>query len=105
MAKRRVGARGRSTVLLVIGIFLLVAVSVIGRRTRGVTAAARLQRLSSDLALLESQRAQLESDITSAASLTRLGAQVQSRLGLHVPNDSQIVFLPRPAPRTGTQRR
>jgi hypothetical protein len=48
---------------------------------------------------LETRRAQLERDIISQSSLARLGTEAQSRLGLRFPDDSQVIFLPRPSPR------
>ncbi|MBV6521490.1 MAG: hypothetical protein MNPFHGCM_01628 [Gemmatimonadaceae bacterium] len=94
-----IASRGRliATTLL---IFLVVATSVVWRRTRGMAAARSLQTLASSRAELESRRLQLESDIVTLASRGKLGVRVESRLGLHVPNDSQVILLPLPAAAT-----
>jgi len=101
MAKRRVGRRGRWTVALAIGVFLLVATSVVWRRARGIATASTLEQLSTQLSRLQTQRAQLESEIRSQSSMSHLGAQVQGRLGMRVPNDSMVILLPRPRRRDG----
>ena len=79
--------------------FLLVAASVVWRRTEGLSRARRLQELATHRGALETQRAQLERDIVTQSSLSRLGSQAQNRLGLRFPDDSQVIFLPRPSPR------
>lgn len=98
MARRvRGGIAGRGRLIAgILVIFLVVAASVVWRRTKGMAAARALQTLATSRAELESRRLQLESDIVSQASRSRLGVRVQSQLGLHVPNDSQVVLLPRP---------
>ena len=101
MAARRVrraggiAQRGRLIAATLV-IFLTVAGSVVWRRTKGMAAARALQTLATSRAELESRRLQLESDIVSQTSRARLGVRVQSQLGLQVPNDSQVVLLPRP---------
>ena len=45
---------------------------------------------------LQSQRAQLRSDIRNLVSRSSLAAVVEKRLDMHVPNDTQLVILTRP---------
>jgi len=100
MATRRVrgGIAGKGRLIAAImAIFLVVASSVVWRRTKGMAEARTLQTLASTRAELDSRRLQLESDIVSQASRSRLGVRVQSQLGLQVPNDSQVILLARPA--------
>jgi cell division protein FtsL len=96
MAKSRVAPRrrGRTTVALFLLGFFIVAVSVIARRSWG-------QALQRDLAGIERTRTQLsgeviklEADIRSASSRTRLAPLVESRLGMRVPSDTQVIDLP-----------
>lgn len=100
MAARSVGRglalRGRA-VAVTLAVFLVVAGSIVWRRTKGMAAARELQQLASTRTELESRRLQLESDIVSQTGRARLGVRVQSALGLRLPNDSQIILLPRPA--------
>ena len=94
--RKGIAGRGRLIAVTLV-IFLVVAGSVVWRRTKGMAAARALQTLASHRAELESRRLQLESDIVSQSSRSRLGVRVQSQLGLQVPNDSQVILLPRPA--------
>jgi cell division protein FtsL len=95
MAKSSVAPRrrGRTTAALALIGFLIVAVSVVARRSAGRT----LQR---DLTMQERTRTQLsgevtklEADIRSASSFTRLRPLVESTLGMRVPADTQVVDL------------
>lgn len=101
--KRRGAGHGRGrTVAITIIVFLVVAASVVWRRTQGTAAARGLSELAGTRAELESQRLQLESDIVSEMSLSRLSARAQARLGLRVPNDSAVIMLPRPTVKRGS---
>ncbi len=95
MAKRRVKLRGRTVVALVLGAFLAVATSIVWRRSLGSVQARHLHDLRTQLADLQTQRAQLQADVHRATSRPYL-APVVARLGLVVPNDSQVIVLPMP---------
>ena len=99
MAKRKVGRRGRWNIAAIIAVFLVVAVAVVLRRSRGAGMAKELQSMATQRSQLASRRAQLESEIRSLSSMSRLGPQVQGRLGMRVPDDSQVILLPRPVRR------
>lgn len=94
MAKRGVALRGRTLVAIVLAAFVLVALAIVWRRTIGFGQSQRLAALEARRASLESERARLESDIRDAASRQHLGASVESRLGMHIPTDKQVVILP-----------
>lgn len=96
---RRVAPRGRAWVALVLVSFVLIAAGVIWRRTAGVEQARELRALQEKQAQLEARRAQLQGDIRRISSRSSLVPIVERRLGMHVPNDTQVVILPR-APRT-----
>lgn len=100
--RRRTGvtARGRA-IAVTLAVFLAVAVGVVWRRTKGTATARQLETLAHTRSELESKRLQLESDIVALTGLSRLAPRVQGQMGLHVPNDSQIVLLPRPKRREG----
>src|SRR6185503_8808491 len=98
MAKRRVARRGRSVVALVLIGFVAVATSVIWRRAQGVGRASELARLAERRQQLESEREKLAGELRDAASRRRLAPIVEQKLGMRVPNDSQVIILHRPPP-------
>ena len=77
--------------------FLLVATGVIWRRSFGITQRSELRTLERERAQLEARRVKLENDIREASSRSRLAPIAEQRLDMHVPNDSQVVILPRPS--------
>jgi len=95
MAKRGVALRGRTLVALVLAAFVLVALSIVWRRTIGIGQAERLATLDAKRTELEGERARLESDIRDASSRQRLGLVAEGQLGMHIPSDKQVVILPR----------
>ncbi|HEX5178004.1 MAG TPA: hypothetical protein VFW04_01630 [Gemmatimonadaceae bacterium] len=95
MAKRRVAARGRAWVALALFGFVLIAAGVIWRRTAGITRSRDIRVLEQRRVQLESERAQLESDVRDLSSRSVLAPLVERRLGMRVPNDSQVVILSR----------
>ena len=101
MAKRGVALRGRTLVALVLAVFVAVALAIVWRRTIGIGQSARLAQLDSRRGTLESDRARLEAEIRQASSRQELGTAVESRLGMHVPTDSQVVILPGEGQREG----
>jgi cell division protein FtsL len=95
VAKRGVALRGRALVALVLAVFVLVALSIVWRRTLGISQSERLATLDGKRNELEGERARLESDIRDASSRQRLGVIAETRLGMHIPSDRQVVILPR----------
>jgi hypothetical protein len=95
MAKRGVGLRGRTLVALVLAAFVLVALAIVWRRTIGIGQAETLARLDVRRTELEGERARLEGEIRDASSRQSLGVAAESRLGMHIPADKQVVILPR----------
>jgi cell division protein FtsL len=94
MAKGGVEVRGRTIVALVLAAFLVVALSIVWRRTIGIEQSSRLAKLDAKRGQLEGERARLESEIRDASTRQRLGVAVETRLGMHVPTDKQVVILP-----------
>ncbi|MGH7652620.1 MAG: hypothetical protein ACREMS_12370 [Gemmatimonadaceae bacterium] len=94
MAKRRVALRGRTLVAIVLAAFVLVTLSIVWRRTIGISQSQHLAALEGRRDELESERARVESEIREASSRQNLGASVESHLGMHIPTDKQVVILP-----------
>jgi cell division protein FtsL len=95
MAKSGVKFRGRTLVALVLGVFVVVALAIVWRRTIGIAQSERLADLDAKRSSLESDRARLESEIRAASTRQTLGATVEQHLGMHIPTDRQVVILPR----------
>ena len=95
MAKRGVALRGRSLIAISLGVFVLVALSIVWRRTIGISQSERLGELDAKRVALSGERARLEAEIRDASARQTLGASVEHRLGMHVPTDKQVVILPR----------
>lgn len=87
--------RGRSLVGLALGAFLIVALSIVWRRTIGIRESETLAALDTRKMQLESERARLESQIRDASARQTLGTVVEQRLGMHIPADRQVVILSR----------
>jgi cell division protein FtsL len=95
MAKRGVTMRGRTLVGVILAAFVLVALSIVWRRTIGIGESERLAQLESKRTGLEGERARLESEIRDASTRQTLGTAAERRLGMHIPTDKQVVILPR----------
>ena len=88
--------RGRSIVALVLGAFILVASSVIWRRSRGFERDRELRSLQARQSALEAEKVKLLNDIREASSRARLAPLLERRLDMRVPHDSQVIILRRP---------
>jgi cell division protein FtsL len=86
--------------LLLVG-FVLVATGVIWRRSFGIAPARELRDLDKQRLELEAQKSRLEGEIRVLSSRSKLAPIAEQRLNMHVPNDSQVIILPRPAARSG----
>ncbi|MHB1224553.1 MAG: FtsB/FtsL family cell division protein [Gemmatimonadaceae bacterium] len=97
MAKRRVAGRGRSVVALLLLAFVAVSTIVIWRRSFGIAQASELRQLERQRGQLQAELTRLERDIRDASTRARLMPVAERRLGMHVPLDSEVVSLERPA--------
>lgn len=93
------GFRGRTIVAAGLLGFLLVASAVVWRRSYGIAQQRQIDKLSRHRAQLMAERTALLGDVRLAASRARIGPVAEQRLGMRVPADTQVVFLPRPATR------
>ena len=87
--------RGRTLVGVVLAAFVVVALSIVWRRTIGIGESERLAQLDAKRVDLESERARLEAEIRDASARQTLGTAAEQRLGMHIPSDKQVVILPR----------
>ena len=87
--------RGRTLVGVVLGAFVLVALSIVWRRTIGIGESEHLAQLDARRIELQGERARLDGEIRDASSRQSLGATVERKLGMHIPTDKQVVILPR----------
>ena len=87
--------RGRTLIGVVLAAFVLVALSIVWRRTIGIGQSERLAQLDAKRVDLESERARLEAEIRDASARQTLGTSAERRLGMHIPSDKQVVILPR----------
>ena len=90
------GGRGPWIALLLVG-FLLVASGVIWRRSYGFARARALHELERQRAALLAEQIRAEGAIRTARSRRVLLPLAESRLGMKVPSDSQVIYIPRPS--------
>ncbi|HVH69446.1 MAG TPA: hypothetical protein VM716_16395 [Gemmatimonadales bacterium] len=89
--------KGRHWVAVWLLAFLATTWIVYARQTAGIRAARELADLRARRAELDGHRADLERRIRAAASRAVLVPRARARLGLHLPNDSEIVLIPAPS--------
>lgn len=82
--------------------FVLIAASVITRRSYGYSEGSSANALERRHSLLESERVRLAAAIRDATSRPELGPIAERRLGMRIPSDTQVVFLPSSARASGT---
>lgn len=76
-------------------VLLLAALSfVTWRQTAGVQAERALRELETDRSILESERVAAERRIEELRSRARVVRVARERLGMHLPSDDEILFLP-----------
>lgn len=92
---RRVARPGRVWLAFILVGFVLIAAGVIWRRAAGIQQASEIRSLQQRYLQLDARRSQLESDIRRISARTSLAPVVERHLGMHVPNDTQVVIIPR----------
>jgi len=85
--------KGRAWVAIGLSVFVVVASLVVWRRSVGVATARDMRRLSDQQRALISEKTTLDRDIRSAMSRSRVIAEAERRLGLHVATDAQTRML------------
>ena len=91
--------RGRHWVTIWLAAFLVVAALVVWRQTAALTAARQLKALQTTRQALEVTRDAINAEIRHAGSRAVLVPLAQSRLGLRLPQDTEIVILQDPRSR------
>jgi cell division protein FtsL len=77
--------------------FLSALSLVTWRQSRAFEALAEVDRLEISLSLAESERTDLLRRIQGLANRPRISSVAQERLGMHHPDDSEMVLLSRRA--------
>jgi cell division protein FtsL len=76
-------------------LLLLASLSfVTWRRTRGLAVEREVRELETARALAEAERVELTRRIEELRSRSRIVRVARDRLGMHLPGDDEIVFLP-----------
>lgn len=89
-------AKGRHWMALWLVAFLATTWIVYARQTAAIRAAREVSELRARRATLEGRRADLARRIRTAEGRAVLVPRAETRLGLHLPSDSEIVLLPVP---------
>lgn len=103
MTRGRSAPRGRGRRrgwLRVLGWTTLVLSSLLlvtWRQTRGLEMERALREVEAELALARAERVELVRRVEELRSRARIVRVARDRLGMHLPADSEIVFLPEPA--------
>jgi len=94
---RKVARSGRLRFALLLLGFVTIASGVVLRRTYGIRAARDIQTMETRRSGLDAERRRLESEIRIASGRARLQPIAEQRLQMHVPTESQVVYLSRGA--------
>jgi len=81
--------------LVLVG-FVVVTTGVIARRVYGVGQEVRIKELRRTRDALETERIRLEGAIRDGSSRARLQPIAEHKLNMHIPTNTQQVFLTRP---------
>ena len=91
--------KGRHWFALWLMVFLLVSLAVIKRQSAALETSLDLQQLRRARGALEVSRSALVDDIHRSRSRAVLVPLAQQKLGLRLPQDSEITILQEPRPR------
>ena len=84
-------------------VLLLVALSLVTwRQTRGLALERTVRELEKEQELVRAERVELTRRIEHLRSRSRIVSVARDRLGMHLPGDSEIVFLPVASPNDST---
>lgn len=100
-SRRRRRGRGRRW-LKVLGwaaLFLGSLLVVTWRQTRGLDLERGLRALESERVIAEAEAVELVRRVEELRSRARIVRVARDRLGMHLPEDEEIVFLPSPVSR------
>lgn len=89
--------RPAAPLLRTVGLLVLLLVSlsaVVWRQTRGVELQREVRALEAERAIAESERLRLSTRIQGLRSRARVVRVARDRLGMHLPEDREVVLLP-----------
>lgn len=87
-------------------VVLLASLSLVTwRQTRGLTLERAVRDLETEQAKVSAERVDLARRIEHLRSRARIVTVARDRLGLHLPGDHEIVFLPVPSDGDSTKER
>jgi hypothetical protein len=87
--------RGRTWVALALVGFVLVASAVIWRRAIGVAQASTIRTLEAQRIQADGEKSKLETTVRLLSGREHLGPIAGQRLHMRVPDDSEVIVLPR----------
>jgi cell division protein FtsL len=95
VAKKAVGARNRRIKLFsfLMLVFLCMALVYVWTRISVVQKGYEVSRLHNDAMVLTEQKSRLEAEVMKLKSPARLEAIARDKLGMRLPNGSEIVFI------------
>ena len=96
---RKNTVKGRHWVMLWLGLFLGVALTIVWRQSAALETSRELQELRKTRGALEVTKSGVIGDIHRDASRSVLVPLAERRLGLRLPQDSEITILQDPRPR------
>lgn len=96
---RRFAMRGRHWMGLWLAGFLLMAVAIVWRQSAALATVRELRELERVRGALEVQRSSLTGAINRAKSRGVIVPLAERRLGLRLPQDSEITIVQEPRPR------
>ena len=94
--RRRGPLKGRALVAFGLALFLVVATSVVWRRSVGVRNNLQIKRLREEERALVAQQKYLESQMRRATSRRNVVQEAQRRLGMTRPTEAQTRFIVAP---------
>lgn len=95
--KRRAARPGWVRVLGWTTLLLLSLLLVTWRQTRGLELQRALQEVEAERAIADADGVELLKRVEELRSRARVVRVARERLGMHLPDDDEIVFLPAPA--------
>jgi hypothetical protein len=99
-SRKKGGAvKGRHWVILWLGLFLVVALSIVWRQSAALATSREVQQLQKTRGALEVSKSGIIGEIHRARSRGVLVPLAERRLGLRLPQDSEITILQDPRPR------
>jgi cell division protein FtsL len=95
--RRNPRRRGVAGVMGAVILLLAALALVTWRQTEGVAREHALRELQAERTIAEAERMELERRIQALSTRVRVVRVARERLGMHLPDDGEIMLLPLPA--------